>query len=51
MVMLGATSPFLQLNFSDIKQTVHDIFIRKGQDVVDVNIACLHAGRDFAMQK
>lgn len=51
MVMLGATSPFLKLNFTDIEQTIRDIFIRKGQDIVDVNIACLHAGRNFAMQK
>ena len=51
MVILGAATPFLQLNFNDIEYTVKDTFIRKGQDIVDVNIACLHAGRDFAMKK
>lgn len=51
MVILGAAAPFLQLNYKDIEQTVTDTFLRKGQEVVDVNIACLKAGRDFAMNK
>jgi Pyruvate/2-oxoacid:ferredoxin oxidoreductase gamma subunit len=51
MVILGATAPFLQLNYKDIEQTVTDTFLRKGQEVVDVNIACLNAGREFAMNK
>ncbi|HON20562.1 MAG: indolepyruvate oxidoreductase subunit beta [Bacteroidales bacterium] len=48
MVILGAASPFLQLKIEDIEQTIKETFISKGQEVVDVNIACLHAGRDFA---
>ena len=51
MVILGAAAPFLQLNYKDIEQTVTDTFLRKGQEVVDVNIACLNAGREFAMNK
>jgi indolepyruvate ferredoxin oxidoreductase beta subunit len=51
MVILGAATPYLQLNFNDIEQTVKDTFLRKGQDVVDVNIACLKSGRDFAIKK
>lgn len=51
MVILGATTPFLKLRFEDIEKTIEDTFIRKGQDIVDVNIACLHAGREFAMKK
>lgn len=51
MVILGATTPFLKLQFEDIEKTIEDTFIRKGKDIVDVNIACLHAGREFAMKK
>ncbi len=51
MIILGAASPFLQLKIEDIQQTIKDTFIRKGQDVVDINIACLEAGRNFATQK
>lgn len=51
MVILGAAAPFLQINYKDIEQTVTDTFLRKGQEVVDVNIACLNAGREFAMNK
>ena len=51
MVILGATTPFLKLRFEDIEKTIEDTFLRKGQDIVDVNIACLHAGREFAMKK
>lgn len=51
MVILGATTPFLKLNLEDIEETIKDTFSSKGQDIVDANIACLHAGRKFAMQK
>ncbi|MDY0015660.1 MAG: indolepyruvate oxidoreductase subunit beta [Bacteroidales bacterium] len=51
MVILGATTPFLKLKFEDLEKTIEDTFIRKGQDIVNVNIACLHAGREFAMKK
>ncbi|HBF87147.1 MAG TPA: indolepyruvate oxidoreductase subunit beta [Bacteroidales bacterium] len=48
MVMLGAASPFLNISFETLEQGIRDIFGRKGEEVVNVNLAALKAGRDFA---
>ena len=48
MVILGAASPYLQLPFEEIEAAVRENFARKGEDVVNVNIACLKAGREYA---
>lgn len=50
MVILGAASPYLQLPFEEIEAAVRENFARKGEDVVNVNIACLKAGREYAEQ-
>lgn len=51
MVILGAAAPFLQLGIKDIEKTIHDTFISKGQEIVDVNINCLRTGKEFAEKK
>lgn len=51
MVILGAAAPFLQLGIKDIEKTIHDTFISKGQEIVDVNINCLRTGKEFAKKK
>ena len=48
MVILGAASPFINMEFSQLEDAVKEIFGRKGQDVVDANLACLRAGREYA---
>jgi len=48
MVILGAASPFINMDFSQLEDAVREIFGRKGQDVVDANLACLRAGREYA---
>jgi len=48
MVILGAASPFINMEFSQLEDAVREIFGRKGQDVVDANLACLRAGREYA---
>lgn len=48
MVMTGAASLFMDLDFEKLKEGIRYIFGRKGQDVVDMNIATLEAGRKFA---
>jgi indolepyruvate ferredoxin oxidoreductase beta subunit len=48
MVILGAASPFINMDFSLLEDAVREIFARKGQDIVDVNLACLRAGREYA---
>jgi indolepyruvate ferredoxin oxidoreductase beta subunit len=48
MVILGAASPFINMDFSLLEQAIKDIFGRKGENIVEANIACLKAGRDYA---
>lgn len=50
MVILGAASPFIDIEFSAIENAVSEVFARKGEEIVDVNLACLRAGREFAQQ-
>ncbi|MGV8095130.1 MAG: indolepyruvate oxidoreductase subunit beta [Mangrovibacterium sp.] len=48
MVMLGAASPFIHIEFSKIEAGIRSTFERKGEAVVSVNLKALHAGRQFA---
>ena len=48
IVMLGAASPFLDMEFSLFEDSIKFIFGKKGEDVVKVNLDALHAGRAFA---
>ncbi len=48
MVILGAASPFINMDYKSLEDAIVSMFSRKGQDIVDVNIACLRAGRAFA---
>ena len=48
MVILGAASPYIQLDFTTIENAVAEVFARKGEAVVETNLACLRAGRAFA---
>ncbi len=48
MVILGAASPYLQMDFSDLENAVSEVFASKGEDIVNVNLKCLRAGREFA---
>jgi len=48
MVILGAASPYLKIDFEAIENAVKDVFGRKGEEVVNTNLACLRAGREFS---
>lgn len=50
MVILGAASPFLAMDYQSLEDAITSQFSRKGQEVVDVNIAALRAGREFALK-
>ena len=47
IVMLGAASPFIGIEMESYEQGLRQIFGRKGDAVVDANIAALRAGRKF----
>lgn len=49
MVILGASSPFIDMPFESIENAVKDLFRRKGESIVKTNIDALKAGRDFAL--
>jgi len=48
MVILGAASSFIALPFESLENAVRQLFMRKGEDVVDLNLKALRAGRDAA---
>jgi indolepyruvate ferredoxin oxidoreductase beta subunit len=47
MVILGAASPFLDINYLELQEAIKQIFARKGEEVVKLNLNALQAGRDF----
>lgn len=47
MVILGAASPFLDIEYSRLQQAIRFIFGRKGDEVVQLNLNALEAGRAF----
>ncbi|MCE8177972.1 indolepyruvate oxidoreductase subunit beta [Porphyromonas gingivalis] len=49
-VMLGAASPFIEIPFEYLAGGIEAIFSRKGQEVVDMNLKALNAGREFALR-
>jgi len=48
MVMLGASSPFLDIPYESFENGIRKIFGRKGDKIVSLNIDALNAGREFA---
>ena len=50
IVMLGASSPFLDLPSESLEIGIKKIFGKKGEKVVQLNIDALKAGRDFAIE-
>ena len=49
MVILGAASPFLEIEFSELQDAIRRIFGRKGDEIVKLNLDALQAGRDYAL--
>lgn len=48
IVMLGAAAPFINIEFSKIEDGIRQIFGRKGEEVVEMNLKALKAGYDMA---
>lgn len=47
MVALGAVAELFGIPLESLKTSIHDKFIRKGQNVVDINIKAVEAGADY----
>lgn len=50
MVILGAASPFIDIAYEKLEEAIRFVFGRKGDDVVNVNLKAMKAGRDIAEQ-
>lgn len=48
IVLLGATIPFLGIDYEIMQDSVREIFQRKGEDIVALNLKALAAGKEFA---
>ncbi len=48
MVLAGAASVFIDIPFEKMEEGIRVIFGRKGEDIVNKNLAALQAGRKFA---
>jgi indolepyruvate ferredoxin oxidoreductase, beta subunit len=48
IVMLGAASPFIDIPFEELEDGIRQLFGRKGESVVEVNLKALRAGREFS---
>ncbi len=51
MVILGASSPFLDIDYGKLEEAIKIIFGRKGDSVVNVNLKAMKAGRGIAEKK
>jgi len=48
IVILGAASPFIDMPFESLEEAIRKLFARKGEEVVEVNLRSLKAGREFS---
>ena len=48
MVLLGATIPFLGIDYTKIQDSIREIFERKGESIVELNLKALAAGKEIA---
>ncbi|WP_321517649.1 indolepyruvate oxidoreductase subunit beta [uncultured Bacteroides sp.] len=48
IVLLGATIPFLGIDYAKIQESIRDIFERKGEAIVELNLKALAAGKEIA---
>lgn len=48
IVLLGATIPFLGIDYRKIQDSIRELFQRKGDAVVEMNLKALAAGKEIA---
>lgn len=48
IVMLGASAPFIGIDYEKIEEGIRRIFGRKGENIVNMNLKALKAGYDIA---
>ena len=51
MVLLGAAIPMLDIEFEKIEAGIRRIFVRKGEEVIEKNLAAVRAGYENSIKK
>ena len=51
IVMLGAASPFLNIDYNILEGAIRNLFAKKSEKIIDINLKALKAGRDFVENK
>jgi indolepyruvate ferredoxin oxidoreductase beta subunit len=46
IVILGAASPFIQMPYSSLEDAIRKLFGKKGEEIVEINLKALKAGRE-----
>ena len=49
-VLLGASTPFLHIDYDKMEESIHDIFSPKGKEIIEMNLKALAAGKQIAEQ-
>ena len=51
MVLLGASSPYIGLDYKILENSIRTIFARKGDKIIDLNLKAMEKGRELALLK
>jgi len=51
MVILGAASPFLNIDIKKLEEAIIKLFTKKGEEVLQMNLDAFHAGRKIAIEQ
>ncbi len=49
IVILGAASPYLDIEYEKLKNAIRKLFLTKGESVIDANLKALDAGREYTL--
>jgi indolepyruvate ferredoxin oxidoreductase beta subunit len=47
IVILGAASPFIEMPYASLENALKQLFGKKGEEIVSINLKALKAGRDY----
>lgn len=50
IVILGAASPFIEMSYSSLENAIRSLFGKKGEEVVEINLKALKAGREHSIK-
>jgi indolepyruvate ferredoxin oxidoreductase, beta subunit len=48
MVILGAASPFINMQVASIENAIRKLFMKKGEDIVDINLKAFRTGKEYS---